>query len=110
RQRIEDLKEVNPMLGHRGIRLAATNPELYQMQIEAISAAMNEVPANVSIMLPQVMAVEEVKLVKTFFKERKIKLGIMVETVRAAMTADKMAEEVEFFSFGTNDLTQATLS
>lgn len=110
KQRIDDLKEVNPMLGHRGIRLAATNPELYQMQIKAIEAAMAEEPANVSIMLPQVMAVEEVNLVKTFFKERRIKLGIMVETVRAAITADQLGEAVEFFSFGTNDLTQATLS
>jgi pyruvate,orthophosphate dikinase len=110
RQRIDDLREVNPMLGHRGIRLAATNPELYQMQIEAIETAMAEVSANVSIMLPQVMAVEEVNLVKTFFKKRRIKLGIMVETVRAAVTADQLGEAVEFFSFGTNDLTQATLS
>jgi pyruvate,orthophosphate dikinase len=111
KQRIEDLREINPMLGHRGIRLAATNPELYQMQIAAIEAAIAAVPgSNVSIMFPQVMAVEEVNLVKTFFKEHSIKLGIMVETVRAAMTADKMGEAVAFFSFGTNDLTQATLS
>ncbi|MDP2916692.1 MAG: pyruvate, phosphate dikinase [Dehalococcoidia bacterium] len=110
RQRIDELKEVNPMLGHRGIRLAITHPELYKMQIEAIEQAMAEVPANVSIMFPQVMAVEEVNLVKTFFKNRDIKLGIMVETVRACVTADQLAEAVEFFSFGTNDLTQAALS
>ncbi|MGP8080517.1 MAG: pyruvate, phosphate dikinase [Dehalococcoidales bacterium] len=111
KQRIEDLHEVNPMLGHRGIRLAATNPELYQMQIAAIEAAIKDVPGcNVSIMLPQVIAVEEVNLVKSFFKDSHIKLGVMIETVRAAVTADKLGEAVQFFSFGTNDLTQATLS
>jgi pyruvate,orthophosphate dikinase len=111
KQRIEDLHEINPMLGHRGIRLAATNPELYQMQIAAIEAAIKDVPGcNVSIMLPQVIAVEEVNLVKTFLKESHIKLGVMIETVRAAVTADQLGAAVQFFSFGTNDLTQATLS
>jgi pyruvate,orthophosphate dikinase len=81
------------------------------MQIAAIEAAIKDVPGcNVSIMLPQVIAVEEVNLVKTFLKESHIKLGVMIETVRAAVTADQLGAAVQFFSFGTNDLTQATLS
>jgi pyruvate,orthophosphate dikinase len=81
------------------------------MQIAAIESAIKDVPGcNVAIMFPQVMAVEEVNLVKSFFKDSKIKLGVMIETVRAAVTADKLGEAVQFFSFGTNDLTQATLS
>lgn len=109
---IFELKEINPMLGHRGVRLAITTPELYQMQIEAISKAMAEVPANVSIMIPQVMAAEEVILVKKLLniESRKLKFGVMIETVRAAMQAGPLAQVVDFFSFGTNDLTQATLS
>ena len=109
---VAELKEINPMLGHRGVRLAITTPELYQMQMDAIAKAMSEVPANVSIMIPQVMAPEEIVRVKKMLdiEKRKIKFGIMVETVGAAMTAGPLAEIVEFFSFGTNDLTQATLS
>jgi pyruvate, orthophosphate dikinase len=109
---VAELKEINPMLGHRGVRLAITTPELYQMQMEAIVKAMSEVQANVSIMIPQVMAPEEIVRVKQILdiEKRKIKFGIMVETVGAAMSAEPLSKLVQFFSFGTNDLTQATLS
>ena len=107
-----ELKEINPMLGHRGVRLAITTPELYKMQIEAIRKAMSEVPANVSVMIPQVMSTEEINLVKKLLdiENQKFKFGVMIETVRAAMQAGSLAQVVDFFSFGTNDLTQATLS
>ncbi len=110
RQRITDLKEVNPMLGHRGVRLAITNPELYRMQIKAIEQAKAEVEADVSIMIPQVITSQEVLLVKSYLKNPSIKLGVMIETVRACMRAGRLAYEVDFFSFGTNDLTQAVYS
>jgi len=110
RQQIAELKETNPMLGHRGVRLAITIPELYQMQITAIQQAMEDVPANVSIMLPQVITAKETVLIKDMLKGMKLKLGVMMETVRACMRAGCLAEAVDFFSFGTNDLTQATFS
>jgi len=110
RQRISELKEVNPMLGHRGVRLAITHPEIYKMQIEAIQQAKAEVEADVSIMIPQVITSQEVLRVKGFLKDQSIKLGVMIETVRACMRAGRLAYEVDFFSFGTNDLTQAVYS
>ena len=111
KQRIAELKEVNPMLGHRGVRVAVTYPELYRMQVEAIEAAKAEVPADVSIMIPQVIAPEELQLIKEkCFEGSSVKVGTMMETVRACIQAGKLAEVAEFFSFGTNDLTQATLS
>jgi pyruvate,orthophosphate dikinase len=111
RQRIEELKEVNPMLGHRGVRLAVTNPDLYQMQIKAIEQAKAVVPeADVSIMIPQVITSQEVLLVRDMLKNPDIKLGVMMETVRACMRAGTIAYCVDFMSFGTNDLTQAVYS
>ena len=110
RQRIAELKETNPMLGHRGVRLAVTNPEIYKMQIEAIELAAESVPANVSIMIPQVITAQEALKVKSLFKGSRTRIGVMMETVRACMRAGKLAREVDFFSFGTNDLTQAVYS
>ncbi len=110
KKRIHALKEVNPMLGHRGVRLGVTNPEIYQMQIDAILEAAAEVPANVSVMIPQVITLQELLWVRKYVKEKSLKLGVMMETVRACLRAEKLAEVADFFSFGTNDLTQAVYS
>ncbi len=110
RNKIAELKETNPMLGHRGVRLAVTTPELYQMQIKAIKEALIEVPAKVSIMIPQVITTREAISVRRMLEGSKLRFGVMMETVRACMRAGHMAEEVDFFSFGTNDLTQAVFS
>jgi pyruvate,orthophosphate dikinase len=107
---IAELKETNPMLGHRGVRLAVTAPELYKMQIEAIEQARAEVPAEVSIMVPQVITAQEALMVKSLLKGANMKVGVMMETVRACMRAGRLADEVDFLSFGTNDLTQAVYS
>ncbi|MHA2621606.1 MAG: pyruvate, phosphate dikinase [bacterium JZ-2024 1] len=110
RRRIHALKEVNPMLGHRGVRLGVTNPEIYQMQLDAIIEARREVPADVSVMIPQVITVQELLWVKNYVRDPTLKVGVMMETVRACMRAGKLAEVADFFSFGTNDLTQAVFS
>jgi pyruvate,orthophosphate dikinase len=110
KQRIASMKEINPMLGHRGVRLALTTPDIYIMQIAAIRKAMTLVPANVSIMIPQVITSQEAINVKNLAKGLNIKIGVMMETVRACMRAGRLATEVDFFSFGTNDLTQAVYS
>jgi len=121
------LSEVNPMLGHRGVRLGITYPEIYSMQIQAILEATAEcvkegVDVHPEIMVPQVCTVEELKRVhglvdacradveKRFGVKLNFKFGSMVEVVRACMRASRLAEVAEFFSFGTNDLTQATFS
>ena len=109
-KRIKELAEINPMLGHRGVRVGITFPEIYQMQINAIIEAKSEVPANVSIMVPQVITTKEFISVKKQVKDPKVKLGVMMETVRACLRAGKLAHEVDFFSFGTNDLSQAVFS
>jgi len=126
-KKVRDLFEVNPMLGHRGVRLGLTNPEIYRMQIRAIFEATAEcikegVDAQPEIMAPQVVAREELVRVKQMFDEIKteveavmgslptVKFGTMIEAVRAALRAENMAKSSEFFSFGTNDLTQATFS
>ena len=125
KNRVESLKEFNPMMGHRGCRLAITYPEIARMQTRAVIEAaievnkegMNVVP---EIMIPLVAEVKELKYVReivcetadAIIKEQGVKLdykvGTMIEIPRAALTADKIAEEAEFFSFGTNDLTQMT--
>ena len=119
--------EVNPMLGHRGVRLGISFPEIYEMQIRAILEATAEclkdgVDVHPEIMVPQVVTVEELKKVRAMMDKVKpevearygvklhVKFGTMVEAVRACMRAARLAEVAEFFSFGTNDLTQATFS
>lgn len=126
-KKVHELYEVNPMLGHRGVRLGLTYPEIYKMQIQAVLEAAAEcqqqgIDVRPEIMVPQVCEAEELRQVKVFLKEitEKIeaafgvtlnfKFGTMIEVVRACMEADELAQEVEFFSFGTNDLTQATFS
>jgi pyruvate,orthophosphate dikinase len=110
RQRIAELRETNPMLGHRGVRLAVTTPEIYKMQIDAIERARTEVAADVSILIPQVITAQEALMVKGLLKGSNMMVGVMMETVRACMRAGRLATEVDFFSFGTNDLTQAVYS
>jgi pyruvate,orthophosphate dikinase len=111
KQRIAELKEINPMLGHRGVRVAVTNPEVYKMQVEAVEAAKKEVPADVSIMIPQVITSQELIMIqKSCTEGSTLKVGTMMETVRACMRAGRLAEMADFLSFGTNDLTQAVYS
>ena len=112
KERIRELRETNPMLGHRGVRLAVTSPEIYQMQIDAIADACAEVEVDVdvSIMVPQVITLQELLWVKKMVNDKGLKLGVMMETVRACMRAGWLAKVADFFSFGTNDLTQAVYS
>ncbi|MBN2569321.1 MAG: pyruvate, phosphate dikinase [Deltaproteobacteria bacterium] len=124
-ERIETLSEANPMLGLRGCRLGITNPEITEMQARAIFEAACIVAAegrdvHPEIMIPLVATVEELKRQKAIvcrvaedvMKEKGMKIeylvGTMIELPRAALTADQIAEEAQFFSFGTNDLTQTT--
>ena len=125
KDKIASLHEFNPMMGHRGCRLAVTYPEIAKMQTRAVIEAainvhkegLNVVP---EIMIPLTCELKEFKFVKNIvvetinkvFEEQnytlEYKIGTMIEIPRAAITADKIAEEAEFFSFGTNDLTQMT--
>lgn len=124
---VRNLFETNPMLGHRGVRLGITFPEIYSMQIRAVLEAAAECTKEgdivcPEIMVPQVCTAEELIRVKSYVthihKEVEEKYGVkvdfkfgsMIEVVRACMRADCLAEEAEFFSFGTNDLSQATFS
>ena len=126
-KKVHELYEVNPMLGHRGVRLGLTYPEIYKMQIRAILEAAGEcqkvgIDVRPEIMVPQVCNEKELEHVKLFVDNIKqsidneyninlsFKFGTMIEVVRACMEAGNIAKAVEFFSFGTNDLTQATFS
>jgi pyruvate,orthophosphate dikinase len=126
-QRARTLRETNPMLGHRGVRLGITLPEIYTMQIQAILEATAEsvkegIEVHPEIMVPQVCSVTELKWVSKYVDQIRqeveaqhgvkleFKFGTMIEVVRACVTAGELATVAEFFSFGTNDLTQATFS
>jgi pyruvate,orthophosphate dikinase len=126
-KKVRALHETNPMLGHRGVRLGISFPEIYQMQIRAILEAAAEcakagIEVRPQIKVPQVCTVKELQRVKAYVDEIheqvkthyghpvSFKFGTMIEVVRACMRAESLAEEAEFFSFGTNDLTQATFS
>jgi pyruvate,orthophosphate dikinase len=126
KNKVEFLHEFNPMLGHRGCRLGLTYPEIYDLQVQAIMEAACELNMNEGfsivpeIMIPLVAVVEELKRLR----ENAVKvcedvtgrygvkidylIGTMIELPRAALTADEIAKEADFFSFGTNDLTQTT--
>ncbi len=125
KEKVEELSEVNPMLGHRGCRLGNTYPEISEMQARAIiEAALNlkqrGITAKPEIMIPLTGTLKEMKMqeeivrstIKKVFEERNDKMdylvGTMIEVPRAALTADEIAQSAEFFSFGTNDLTQMT--
>ena len=126
-QKVRETAEVNPMLGHRGVRLGIKYPEIYKMQIQAILEASaelikEEVDITTEIMVPQVCTAEELKQVHKWLEEIQkavekqyglrvpIQFGTMIEVVRACMRAGRLAKVTDFFSFGTNDLTQATFS
>ena len=126
-QRARDLAEINPMMGHRGVRVGITYPEIYEMQIKAVFEATailirQKIDARPQIMVPQVGSIAELDYIKKIYdkiksemqkkhnKKFRINFGTMIEVVRAALTAGKLAKTAEFFSFGTNDLTQAIFS
>ncbi len=124
---MEELHEFNPMLGHRGCRLGITYPEITEMQARAIFEAAVQVAKKGMKVIPEVMIpliggvkelenqkkivvrVAEEVLAKAGMKDLKYMVGTMIEIPRAALTADRVAKEAEFFSFGTNDLTQTTM-
>jgi pyruvate,orthophosphate dikinase len=125
--KVRELQETNPMLGHRGVRLGITYPEIYRMQIQAILEAAAHciregIAAQPELMVPQVITSQELGQVKRTVEdikaqlenelgiELKFKFGTMIETVRACTRARQLAKSAEFFSFGTNDLTQAVFS
>jgi len=125
--KVRELFEVNPMLGHRGVRLGITYPEIYAMQIRAVLEAAAQcrndgLDVHPEIMVPQVCTAQELRRVNVIVEpiqkqveaEHQVKLdfkfGTMIEVVRACMRAGKLAEVAEFFSFGTNDLSQSTFS
>ena len=125
--RARELAEINPMMGHRGVRVAITYPEIYKMQITAVfeaAAQLTKIKVNAKpqIMIPQVGSLAELNYIKSIYDDVKkqmqkkynmkfkINFGTMLEVVRACLTSDELANTAEFFSFGTNDLTQAVFS
>ena len=125
KNRVESLKEFNPMMGHRGCRLAVTYPEIARMQTRAVIEAAINVQKEGKTVIPEIMipligTTNELKYVKNIvvttaekiIKEAgvavKYEVGTMIEIPRATLIADELAKEAEFFSFGTNDLTQMT--
>jgi len=125
--RAKELSEINPMMGHRGVRLGITYPEIYEMQIKAVFAATanlvkKKINAKPQIMIPQVGSIEELNHIKSIYDNVKLEMekkyktkfkinfGTMLEVVRACLTSNELAKIAEFFSFGTNDLTQAVFS
>jgi pyruvate,orthophosphate dikinase len=122
-ERIHSLMEVNPMLGHRGVRIGLSYPRIYRMQLKALMEATSDLLEEgcepcPQVMVPQVSMVGELEGVREIMErvleetgmEAPLPFGTMMEVVRSALTAGAIAEEVDFFSFGTNDLTQATFS
>ena len=125
--RVHELSEINPMLGHRGVRMGISFPEIYETQIRSICEAAADlagesISVEPQIMVPQIALVEELAAVRQIFEsvkrevehrhkvKLKIKFGSMIEVVRACLVADEITHLVDFISFGTNDLTQATFS
>tara|TARA_B110000503_G_C7155291_1_gene417035 strand:- start:2546 stop:3355 length:810 start_codon:yes stop_codon:yes gene_type:complete len=123
--RLHALHESNPMLGHRGCRLGISYPEIYVMQVEAMLEAMyqlyeEKIISRLELMIPLISEVKELEYIKKYVVETinsmeakystkfNIKLGTMIELPRAALTAAEIAKHVEYFSFGSNDLTQTT--
>jgi pyruvate,orthophosphate dikinase len=117
RRRVEQLQESNPMLGTRGVRLGILFPELYEMQIHALFAAAARVPeAQIEVMVPLVAYERELELMRSLIEHvaaehapRPYLIGTMIELPRACFQADQIARDADFFSFGTNDLTQTAL-
>ena len=126
-ERAKELAEINPMMGHRGVRVGITYPEIYRTQIAAVFEAAVElsrkkVNAKPQIMIPQVGSIAELNHIKEIYNDVKSKIqkkhgvkinvnfGTMLEVVRACLTSDELVKTAEFFSFGTNDLTQAVFS
>jgi pyruvate,orthophosphate dikinase len=125
--RAKELAEINPMMGHRGVRVGVTYPEIYEMQIRAVfeaavELARQKVRAYPQIMIPQVGSIAELNHIKQIYNRVKseveskyhtkipINFGTMLEVVRGCLTSGELAQTAEFFSFGTNDLTQAVFS
>jgi len=126
-ERAKELAEINPMMGHRGVRVGITYPEIYRTQITsvfeaAIELSKKKINAKPQIMIPQVGSIAELNHIKQIYdnvksemqKKHKTKInvsfGTMLEVVRACLTSDELVKTAEFFSFGTNDLTQAVFS
>jgi pyruvate,orthophosphate dikinase len=124
--RLHALHELNPMLGHRGCRLGITHPEIYIMQVDAIISAISGlydedcIISNLEIMIPLISSCRELEEIKSHItmhlkeleqqtgKQLSIKIGTMIELPRACLIAENIAKYVDYFSFGTNDLTQTT--